>query len=325
MGLHNYTRENLNGPAVGKDIGYMYATGGDVSTVEIGGNVFRQHVFYTAGTYEFEVWSPGTVDYCVVVGGGGAGSASTSAGGGGSGGDLRWAVDLFTANIGDVYTVTVGPGGLRAGATGGDGQPTSITFGETVLLLAAGGGGGTTAAPRAQNGTSTTISLPNIGGGNGGLGGIGTGDATCGGGGGAGGYSGNGGAGGAAGGANNGAAGTGGGGGGGGSGGSADVGGGGGGVGVLGEGDSGLGGTGSTSDAYQGGGGSNAFAGSTGGTSSRGPIAFTILFYNNGIEYPSDPRGQQGGWFGGGGGGDDNGSERGFGGQGGVMIRYQIG
>ena len=243
----------------------------------------NDELFTTVGTTSFVVPVGVTRISAVVVGGGGGGAGTTSGGGGGYGGDLRWARDI-TVTPEETLTVIVGAGGAGGTTVGTAGSQTQIKRGGTVLLSAAGGSYGSNEsnsasskpAPRAQNGTSTAISLPNIGGGTGGQGGWEEASAQGGGGGGAAGYSGNGGIGGDA---DEGAtyesitgtrvnpapgiAGTGGAGGGGGAG--ATTAGGGGGVGLYGTGANGTGGAAST----QGGGGS---AGSGGAVSSAGAL-----------------------------------------------------
>lgn len=263
--------------------------------------------FTTLGTTTLTVPAGVTRISAVVIGGGGGGAGTTGGGGGGYGGDLRWARDI-AVNPGDVLTVIVGAGGAGGTTVGAAGSQTQIKLGSTVLLSAAGGSYGSNAdnsanskpAPRPQNGTSTAISLPNIGGGTGGQGGWEEASAQGGGGGGAAGYAGNGGIGGDA---DEGItyklltgltanpapglAGTGGAGGGGGAGDTTS--GGGGGVGLLGQGSNGAGGAATT----RGGGGS----GGTGGTVT-------------GV----------GGLYGGGGGGVDSSGSGGAGAQGAARI-----
>jgi hypothetical protein len=141
----------------------------------------------------------------VCVGAGGGGYNTSNGGGGGAGGDLRWRIKI-PVTPGESLTVTVGNGGAGGvGATAAQpGGITGIYRGGTPLLVAAGGAAGSDAdtnastlpPQRAQNGTSTTIALPNVGGGLGGRGGWEKGPDQAGGGGGAAGYSGPGGSGG---------------------------------------------------------------------------------------------------------------------------------
>ena len=141
----------------------------------------------------------------VCIGGGGGGNGGEDGGGGGAGGDLRWGIKI-PVTPGETLTVTVGAGG--AGIEDGDdpaesGGITGIYRSATPLLVAAGGAGGTASADvgslppqKPQNGTSTPINLPLVGGGLGGRGGWEQGRQQAGGGGGAAGYSGPGGSGG---------------------------------------------------------------------------------------------------------------------------------
>jgi hypothetical protein len=118
---------------------------------------------------------------------------------------LRWR-NRIPVTPGQILTITVGAGGTPgiAGVAAGAGGETNIKNGSLALLSAAGGAAGansqkdtgTLPAQKAQNGTSTAISLPLIGGGVGGRGGWEEGVSQAGGGGGAAGYLGNGGSGG---------------------------------------------------------------------------------------------------------------------------------
>lgn len=136
----------------------------------------------------------------VCVGGGGGGFITSNGGGGGAGGDLRWGIKI-PVTPGETLTVEVGQGGVaRADYDGHDsgtpGIPSSISRSGTPLLVAAGGAAGsddddeTNDLPprKPQNGNSTSINLPLVGGGTGGRGGWEELSAQAGGGGGAGGY-----------------------------------------------------------------------------------------------------------------------------------------
>jgi hypothetical protein len=142
----------------------------------------------------------------VCVGGGGGGAGDEVGGGGGAGGDLRWGIKI-PVTPGETLTVTVGAGGRGTDDDdideGENGGITGIYRSATPLLVAAGGAGGeariifgSLPAQKPQNGTSTPINLPLVGGGLGGRGGWEQGQQQAGGGGGAAGYSGPGGSGG---------------------------------------------------------------------------------------------------------------------------------
>ena len=112
------------------------AVGGNVVTdEEIGGVLFRIHVFTTVGSSQaFEVQSLGTTDGSVeafVVGGGGAGLNGGGAGGFTTTGN---AVALVGSNA-----VVVGRGGLRSNFSG---VTAESGLASSVLGIIAGGGGG---------------------------------------------------------------------------------------------------------------------------------------------------------------------------------------
>src|SRR5690606_15590397 len=99
------------------------------------------------GSYAVPAWAR-SIEGVVVAGGGGGGAGSSGAsgvrfggGGGGAGGVSRgvWPVEL----LGGSLNVSVGGGGVGGvGLAGGDGEPSEISMGGTVLLAATGGRGG---------------------------------------------------------------------------------------------------------------------------------------------------------------------------------------
>ena len=234
--------------------------GADVTPVTKGQQLFESSTSW--------VVPENVTSVCAVLVGGGAGSA----GGPGKGGSLRW-INFLEVTPGETLTVTVGGAGDRS----------RIRRGGTDLIVAAG----------ATDGTSTSLSTENVGGGDGGAAGsndtgsTGVGYGGCGG---AGGYSGNGGKGGNGSGSA-GANGSGGAGGGGGAGRRAyeesGNGGLGGGVGLYGEGSSGEGGAGGASGGDSGQAGSPGSGGVTtkyGGSNRAGGIR---IIWGDGRAFPS--------------------------------------
>jgi hypothetical protein len=249
--------------------------------------------FTTPGSFNWTAPEGVTSVSVVTVGGGGGGSETANGGSGGGGGGLGWKRRI-AVTPGQVYSGSVGAGGLD-GATGSNGG-NSFFIGTNVV--AGFGGQGSPAATTGGSGGGFT----GDGGGSGGAGGTATNTQSAGGGGGAGGYDGNGGDGGGT--ASAGGNGSGGGGGGaGGSGAASAAAGGGGGVGIGGQ---GLNGSGSpvnaANDSLGGGGGSGGASGGAGG-----------------------PAIGEGGLYGGGGGGADNTTEGGPGGDGAVRIIWGSG
>jgi len=121
----------------------VIATGGTVTDITQGGQIFRVHTFTSDGT--FEVTRGGEVEYLVVAGGGPGGNAFTNTprrgGGGGAGGLLTGSVAV---SIG-ANSVTVGDGGTRGpdhDTYGTDGGSSSV-FGLTAIGGGNGGGSGT--------------------------------------------------------------------------------------------------------------------------------------------------------------------------------------
>jgi len=96
---------------------YPVATGGAVTTLTIGNDIYAVHSFTPTGTQNFVVTTPGsatagsnTLELLVVGGGGGGGF---DMGGGGGGGAVVAGTAAATAGT---YTITVGAGGLGNGA-----------------------------------------------------------------------------------------------------------------------------------------------------------------------------------------------------------------
>ena len=138
------------GASVPSAYGYVAATGGTLTTYQVGATIYNVHTFTGSGT--FTVTTGGTVNYLVIAGGGGGGSGT--GGGGGAGGFLESTATVTGGST--AYTITVGTGGAggtanNAGSAGwgSTGNPSSFD----VFATATGGGGG---APN-----STTLSPAN--------------------------------------------------------------------------------------------------------------------------------------------------------------------
>ena len=135
---------------------YPVASGGSVSTLTVGTDIYAVHSFTNVGSQSFVVTQPGnsvigssTLEY-MVIGGGGSGG-SDMGGGGGAGGYLAGTVTATAAT----YTVVVGAGGSgnnsgvgnRRGFEGGS----SSFVGGGTNLVAFGGGGGASNHDRGNN------------------------------------------------------------------------------------------------------------------------------------------------------------------------------
>jgi len=137
------------------------ATGGTVSTINVGGVNYKLHRFvvdtrYTTKTFNFEVTSGNATAEFLVVAGGGSGSPYVGGGGGGGG----FIEGTMAITSGSTYVVTVGAGGNSGGDSGNrndtweDGKNSSIV-GPNVTITALGGGkGGRHAAEAGYNGGS---------------------------------------------------------------------------------------------------------------------------------------------------------------------------
>lgn len=132
---------------------FPIVSGGEVTDVTVGSDVFRVHAFKTVGNTAFTVDKEGAANVLVVAGGGGGGGsagAGASGAGGGAGGLIFEENRLISPGS---YTATVGSGGAGVpsitDAKGGDGSNSSI-FG----LAAIGGGGGGARAIGSNNGGS---------------------------------------------------------------------------------------------------------------------------------------------------------------------------
>jgi len=142
-------------------VDYVAATGGTLTTYQVGATIYNVHTFTGNGTFTVTSTSGGTVNYLVIAGGGGGGSGT--GGGGGAGGFLESTATVTGGST--AYTITVGTGG--AGGTdnngglagwGSTGNPSS--FGS--FATADGGGGG------APNSTTLSPANGNAGGSGGG-------------------------------------------------------------------------------------------------------------------------------------------------------------
>jgi hypothetical protein len=135
---------------------YPIATGGNVSTVTVGEDIYAVHSFTSVGSNSFVVTAPGietlgstTIEFLVVAGGGGGGM--DMGGGGGGGGVIE---GTYTAQVG-TYTVAVGGGGRGAPSASDQGRgghnyvepafnggDTTVSGPNSLLLRAKGGGAG---------------------------------------------------------------------------------------------------------------------------------------------------------------------------------------
>jgi hypothetical protein len=134
---------------------YPIATGGTVSTLTVGEDIYAVHRFTNLGAQSFVVTSSGsetlgsnTLELLVVGGGGGGGF---DMGGGGGGGSVIAGTAVATAGT---YTINVGDGGYGAGANQGgngnghqygrgsvNGQDSTVVGPGSALNLRAKGGG----------------------------------------------------------------------------------------------------------------------------------------------------------------------------------------
>jgi hypothetical protein len=162
-----------------------------------GGAAPDQQIFTSTSEVSFTV--PENVNFisAVAIGGGGAGTGSAgSARKGGQGGTLAYGT--FEVTPGETLTIRAGAGGVESGTSdadvpGGNGSPSYIKRGSTILISSPGGAGGNnTNSDTVTFDSSVTNSDSNVGG----LGGVRGWNNYGVGGGGAGGYSGVGGAGG---------------------------------------------------------------------------------------------------------------------------------
>jgi hypothetical protein len=135
---------------------YPIASGGSVSTLTVGEDIYAVHRFTNTGSQTFTVTTAGseslgsnTLEY-MVIGGGGSGG-SDMGGGGGAGGYLAGTVAAVAAT----YTVVVGAGG--SGNNSGIGNRRGFEGGSSSLvgggtnLVAFGGGGGASNHDRGTN------------------------------------------------------------------------------------------------------------------------------------------------------------------------------
>jgi hypothetical protein len=135
---------------------YPIATGGSISTLTVGNDIYAVHRFTSVGSQTFTVTTPGsealgsnTLEY-MVIGGGGSGG-SDMGGGGGAGGYLAGTITA----VAGTYTVVVGAGG--SGNNSGIGNRRGFEGGSSSLvgggtnLVAFGGGGGASNHDRGNN------------------------------------------------------------------------------------------------------------------------------------------------------------------------------
>jgi hypothetical protein len=137
---------------------YIFATGGETSTLTRNGIIYRVHQFKNVGSSNFVVTEIGptkeyrSVEYLIV---GGGASGGSYVGGGGGGGGVRGG--FFELTSAQTYSVIVGAGGAAAGSTTqtlsvqGNGGASSSIFGITA---SGGGGGGRYAHIGGSNGAS---------------------------------------------------------------------------------------------------------------------------------------------------------------------------
>lgn len=122
------------------------ATGGTMSTVVNGSNIYTLHTYNTNGT--FTPNSTGTVEVLVIAGGGSGGST----GGGGGGGGVIYNIS-YSVYAGQVYNITIGNGAKAspgAGLSTGGFNGGNTTFGNNtrnMTALGGGAGGGSNNAP----------------------------------------------------------------------------------------------------------------------------------------------------------------------------------
>ena len=152
-------RWNLMDRFAGRLFSPIVASGGDtVADVQIGGILYRIHVFTTVGSSQaFEVQTLGTSEArvdCLIVAGGGGGDSRHQGGGGAGGVVFKENVSAFVAN----YPVVVGNGGIGESANLADNSTNggnSSVFGLTAL----GGGAASTNGGSGGGGFSTNIGL----------------------------------------------------------------------------------------------------------------------------------------------------------------------
>ncbi len=125
----------------------IFAVGGDdVFTEEIGGNIYRIHVFTTPGSSQtLDILSGGgEIEYLVIAGGGGGGAGTSgSTGGGGGAGGYRSSVKgersgrdtdpepPLIVSVG-LYSVVVGTGGTAGGSSSNGGKGGDSSFNNIV-------------------------------------------------------------------------------------------------------------------------------------------------------------------------------------------------
>lgn len=129
------------------------ATGGTITTIDVGGRDYRVHTFTSSGTFEVTGVgnSGGSFEYLLVAGGGsGGGSSCTTNRGGGGGGAGGLLSGTATASV-QSYPVVIGSGGAQVACevSGNNGQDSTFNG-----LTAVGGGGGGSAGAGGKSGGS---------------------------------------------------------------------------------------------------------------------------------------------------------------------------
>lgn len=103
-----------------------------------------------SGTWKI-VWPDYELSYLVIAGGGAGGNWQDSVGGGGGGGAGGLLQGTSTLTQGQVYTATVGAGGVRFSGNGGNSE---LTGSGLSIPTAIGGGGGGSVSAAGNNGGS---------------------------------------------------------------------------------------------------------------------------------------------------------------------------
>ena len=112
------------------------ATGGQISDINVAGDLYRVHYFTNPANSTFTVTHPGTVEYLIVAGGGSGGGGM--GGGGGAGGLLSGTLTVTPQD----YSITVGAGGEGIlGGTGRSGFSGNKGLDSTAFGITAVGGG----------------------------------------------------------------------------------------------------------------------------------------------------------------------------------------
>ena len=165
VGIQSYTKDHAFVTRLDNHNFYLNdelgidATGGTITTINVGGINYKVHRFVadnttTSKTMSFTVNSgSGTAEF-LVVGGGGAGGPYVGGGGGGG----TFIEGTFALTSGTTYTVVAGGGGDRGGSPRNDtwqsGSESSISGGGVSIIAPGGGRGGRYAGENGYNGGS---------------------------------------------------------------------------------------------------------------------------------------------------------------------------